>query len=388
MAHPQQPPPHGPWGQQGQQGYGPPSGQGTPAPGYGPPGHQQHGQPGRQGPGPHPGPGAPPPGYGQPPAQGPTPYDPGAGQYGQNPGGQYGQDAGQYGQGAGHGQGRPPYGQSPGQYGQGAGQQYGQGPGQYGYGNQAGAPPYGSPPPGGRNNNAVLIGVIVVLSVLLLGGGAFGAYSYLNAPGPAPTTIAQPSTSPSAPPTSAPPTSAPPTATPTDTPEPSSTSSDSQDTPLDHTEFDDWNFSLKGEKYAARKVGGWTYDSCDPLDAEGVMADNNCESAVQLAYSAYGGNLKAVQIILAFPSSTDARNTAKRLKNTADKNVAWRRSSAHRSYSYGKIYTGAYVKHLVITIVTANSSAKSKAQKFHTAMQTDRGVYFFMGRQSERPVTS
>ncbi|TDD22276.1 hypothetical protein E1294_12535 [Nonomuraea diastatica] len=124
------------------------------------------------------------------------------------------------------------------------------------------------------------------------------------------------------------------------------------------------------------------------MDAEGVMADNNCESAIQLAYTAYGGNLKAVQIVLAFPSSSDARNAAKRLKNTADKNVVWRRSSAHRSYSYGKIYTGAYVKHMVITIVTANSSAKPKAEKFHTAMQTDRGVYFFMGRQSERAVTS
>ncbi|TDE48498.1 hypothetical protein E1295_21110 [Nonomuraea mesophila] len=119
------------------------------------------------------------------------------------------------------------------------------------------------------------------------------------------------------------------------------------------------------------------------------MADNNCANAIQLAYTAYGGNLKAVQIILAFPSSSDTKNAAKALKNTADKNVAWRRSSAHRSYSYGKIYTGAYVKHLVITIVTANSSAKSKAAKFHTALQTDRGVYFFMGRrQTERPMTS
>ncbi|NBE99045.1 hypothetical protein FE391_36270 [Nonomuraea sp. KC401] len=372
--HPQQPDPHGSWGHQGQQGYGPPPGQSAPPPGHGPP-HAQ-------GPPPH-GQGAVPHGQGQPP---------------------YGQGAGPYGQGQPpYGQGQPPYGQGAGPYGQGYDQgagpygqgqpPYGQNQGQYGYGNQMGAPSYGSPPPGDRNNKALLISVIVVLSGLLIGGGAYGAYAFLGAPGPAPTLIAQPTTSPSAPPTSAPPSStppsAPPSATPSDSPEPSSTPSGSADEPLEHSEFGDWNFSLKGEKYAARKVGGWTYDSCDPVDAEGVMADNNCENAVQLAYTAYGGNLKAVQIILAFPSSGDTKNAAKQLKNTADKNVAWRRSSAHRSYSYGKIYTGAYVKHLVITIVTANSSAKPKAAKFHTALQTDRGVYFFMGRrQTERPVTS
>ncbi|MFC7104976.1 hypothetical protein ACFQQB_33740 [Nonomuraea rubra] len=239
----------------------------------------------------------------------------------------------------------------------------------------------------------MLIGVIVALAaLLLLGGGAFGAYAYLNSPGPSPTPIAQPSTPPtSAPPTSAPPSSAPPSSappSPTESPEPSSTPSNSSGGPLEHTEFGNWNYSLKGEKYAARKVGGWTYDSCDPLDAEGVLGDNDCENAIQLAYTAYGGNLRAVQIVLQFPEAGDAKKTANQLKNNADEKIAWRRASAHSRYAYGAIYTGAYMNYVVVTVVTTNESAKPKAKKFHTAMQTDRGVYFFLGRQDERVVTS
>ncbi|MEV0997027.1 proline-rich domain-containing protein [Nonomuraea sp. NPDC050202] len=357
MAYPPQPPPQGPWGPQGHQGYGPPPpAQG--APGYGPP--QAPGQ-GR-------------PGYGPP--QGRPDHGQGQGPYGN----QAGPPPGQYGNQAG-----PP----PTQYGN----QGGPPPGQYG--NQGGPPPPYGPPPGNRNN-PVLIGVIVALSaLLLLGGGAFGAYAYLNSSGgPAATPIAQPSTPPASAPPSSPAPSSPapsspaPSPTPTESPEPSSTPSDNSKGPLDHTEFGNWNYSLKGEKYAARKVGGWTYDSCDPLDAEGVMADNNCESAIQLAYTAYGGNLRAVQIVLQFPGTGDAKKTANQLKNSADRKVAWRRGSAHSRYAYGAIYSGAYLNYVVVTVVTTNESAKPKARKFHTAMQTDRGVYFFLGRQDERVVTS
>ncbi|GAA3720395.1 hypothetical protein GCM10022224_103010 [Nonomuraea antimicrobica] len=237
--------------------------------------------------------------------------------------------------------------------------------------------------------------IIALSALLLLGGGAFGTYVYLNTPGPEATTVAQPSLPPSyASPSVAPPSSAPPS--PTESPDvqptepstsPSSPSSGS-DGPLEHTEFGDWNYSLKDEKYAANKVGGWTYDSCDPVDAEGLMADNGCENAVQLAYSAYGGNLKAVQVILSFANSSDAKKTANAFKNTADNKVNWRRSSAHSRYAYGSIFTGSYTNYMVITIVTANESAKSKAKKFHSAMQADRGIYFFLGRQDERVVTS
>nr|SBO92620.1 hypothetical protein BN4615_P2134 [Nonomuraea gerenzanensis] len=235
----------------------------------------------------------------------------------------------------------------------------------------------------------MLIGVIVTLSaLLLLGGGAFGAYAYLNSSTPQPTRIAQPTTS--TPPTTAPPTTdpPPPDPTPTDSPTPSSTPSTSSDTPLEHTEFGNWNYSLKGEKYAARKVAGWTYDSCAPLDAEGVMADNNCASAVQLAYTAYGGNLKAVQIIFQFDAAGDAKKTANQLKNSADRKVAWRRASAHSRYAYGAIYTGAYLNYVVVTVVTTNESAKPKAKKFHTAMQTDRGISFFLNRREDEQVVT
>ncbi|WP_187415150.1 hypothetical protein [Nonomuraea sp. PA05] len=230
--------------------------------------------------------------------------------------------------------------------------------------------------------------IVALTALLLLGGGAFGAYAYINSSTEAPPTpIAQPTTTP---PTSAPPSSSPePSPTPTtSSPEPSGTPSGSADSPLTHTEFGNWNYSLKGEKYAARKVGGWTYDSCDPLDAEGVMADNDCESAVQLAYTAYGGNLKAVQVILQFPGAADAKKTATQLKNGADEKVAWRRSSAHSSFAYGAVYSGAYLNYVVVTVVTTNASAKSKARKFHTAMQTDRGIHFFMKRRDEEVVTS
>ncbi|MCF6474013.1 hypothetical protein FAF44_37355 [Nonomuraea sp. MG754425] len=392
MAYPQQPHPHGAGTPQGPQGYGPPPGRGTP--GYGPPQapeQQEHGQPGQQG---H----QPPPGYGPPPG---GQDGAGQGQYGQNQYGhnqygqnQYGQSGAQQGQGPGqYGQSGAHYGPGPGQYGQAGQPPYGQPPGQYGYGHQPGPPPYGPAP--GNSTNRVLIGVVAVLAaLLLLGGGAFGAYALLGSPGPAPTGIAQPTTSLPAPPSSAPPTSAPPSSEPptaTGTPEPTdppSTSTNRSDEPLAHSEFGDWNFSLKGEKYAARKVGGWTYDSCDPLDAEGVLADNDCESAVQLAYTAYGGNLKAVQIIASFPKTGDAKATANALKNSADTKVAWRRSSAHSRYAYGAIYTGSYLNYLVVTVVTANRSAQPKAKKFHTAMQSDRGVYLFLGRQKERVVTS
>ncbi|MBF8189391.1 hypothetical protein ITP53_27385 [Nonomuraea sp. K274] len=249
--------------------------------------------------------------------------------------------------------------------------------------------PYGSPPPG--NRNAVLIGVIVALSVLLVGGGAFGAYAYVNAPGPM-TTVAQPSTPPSAPPSvppSAPPSSAPPSAAPTDTPEaeptePSTTPAESTEarSPLTHTEFDDWKLDLGDLNYEAVKVGGWTYDSCDPVDAEGVLADNGCERGVQLAYSAYGGSIKAAQIIVSFPSGNAAKTAASRLAKLTSDALIYRRSATHNTYTYGKVRSGAYKNYLVATVVTATKAGSSKASKFHQYLQADRGLFLLMRRDN------
>ncbi|WP_327585257.1 hypothetical protein OHA25_57855 [Nonomuraea sp. NBC_00507] len=404
MAYPPQPPqpqqPQGPWGPQAQgapQGPGQPGyGQTPPPPGYGPnqpgptvpqPGYGQQGPPGQESPygqqnpsgQPHPHgqqnpPGQPNP-YGQqnPPGQ-PNPY----GQ--QNPPGQpnpYGQQnpPGQqnpYGEQTPYGQ-QGPYGpQNPhpqGQYPQ---------PGPHGPGQQF------SPPP--RRNNGLIIGLSVALGVLLLGGGAIGAVLYLNSSGPA-TTVALPSTAPSVP-TTTPEQSDPPSATPSDPPtsEPSTAPTDPTPTskrvqpgsPLTHNEFDDWSFGLGGVKFNANKVGGWTYNSCDPLDGEGVLAKYDCERAIEVAYSAYGGHLKAVQLMMSFPNEKAAKNTATRLSKLTSDAVTWRKDKAHATYAYGKIRSSASKKYLIITIVTADKSAKARAEKFHAYLQTDHASYFLM----------
>ncbi|MGP3918424.1 hypothetical protein [Nonomuraea sp. 10N515B] len=365
MAYPPQPPqpqqPQGPWGPQAQgapQGPGQPGyGQTPPQPGYGPnqpgptvpqPGYGRQGPPGQESP------------YGQqnPPGQ-PHPY----GQ--QNPPGQqnpYGQQnpSGQQG----------PYGpQNPypqGQYPQpGPGRQF-------------------SPPP--QRNNGLIIGLSVALGVLLLGGGAIGAVFYLNSSGPA-TTVALQSTAPSVP-TATPEQSDPPSTTPSDPPtsEPSTAPTDPTPTskraqpgsPLTHNEFDDWSFGLGGVKFNANKVGGWTYNSCDPLDGEGVLAKYDCERAIEVAYSAYGGHLKAVQLMMSFPNEKAAKNTATRLSKLTSDAVTWRKDKAHTTYAYGKIRSSSSKKYLIITIVTADKSAKARAEKFHAYLQTDHASYFLM----------
>ncbi|MEW9547289.1 hypothetical protein [Nonomuraea sp. NPDC050783] len=114
------------------------------------------------------------------------------------------------------------------------------------------------------------------------------------------------------------------------------------------------------------------------MDGEGVLAKYHCESAIQLAYSAYSGHLKAVQLIMAFPTASDAKSTAKRLQNLTSDAVRWRTDKTHKSYAYGKILSGSVEKYVLVTIVTADSSAKSKAQKFHAYLQADHANYFVM----------
>ncbi|MEV5889620.1 hypothetical protein [Nonomuraea fuscirosea] len=286
-------------------------------------------------------------------------------------------------------------------------------PAHQGYGNppyngQPGGGPYAGHPGGGpfpqqgyapgparKSNSALIIGLAVGLAVLLLGGGAVGAYLYLNAPGPT-TTVALPSEAPttsppsqrpepSDPPASATPdpTSAP--ADPTTTPSsaPTSTASASKQvqpgSPLTHSEFKDWNFALGGVKFRADKVGGWTYPSCTPVDGEGgVLTKNKCESAVQLAYSAYSGHIKAVQLLMSFPSEQSAKTAATRLAKLSSNAVRWRQDETLAKYSYGKILSGASKNYVVVTIVTADRSARSLAPNFHAYLQTDQASYFLL----------
>ncbi|MEV0619402.1 hypothetical protein AB0I81_39210 [Nonomuraea sp. NPDC050404] len=218
--------------------------------------------------------------------------------------------------------------------------------------------------------------------MLVVGGGA-AAYAYLSAPGPAPT-VALPSTSPSTSspsesasppqaPTTAPPQSTPPESTsPTNT-QPTSTPAQSG-TPITHNEFDDWTFTQGGVKFEADKVAGWTYSSCKGLDSQGVLVKNRCQRAVQLAYSAYGGHLKAVQLVMSFPNDQAAKITADRLATLSSNAVKWRQDKALPSYAYGKILSGSAKRYVVMTIVTADKSARTKAPNFHAYLQTDRAT--------------
>ncbi|GAA4968805.1 hypothetical protein HD597_008658 [Nonomuraea thailandensis] len=226
------------------------------------------------------------------------------------------------------------------------------------------------------------------LSVLLLGGGGWAAYAYLSSPGPAPT-IAMPS---SAPTTTAPAPSATPAesdepapgTTPDETPDetPATSKQAQPGSPITHQEFDDWNFALGGIKFKADKVGGWTYSSCTPVDGQGVLARNKCQRAVQLAYSAYSGHLKAVQVMMSFPTDRAAKTTADRLAKLSSNAVKWRQDKALTRYTYGKILSGASKNYVVVTIVTADKSAGTKAPNFHAYLQTDHTGYFELRDQT------
>ncbi|WP_433438104.1 hypothetical protein [Nonomuraea sp. CA-141351] len=240
-----------------------------------------------------------------------------------------------------------------------------------------------SPP---KSNNALIIGLVIGLAVLLVGGGA-GAFLYLRGSGskptvalqsaePFPTTATQP---PSDPPSetaspSDPPTSEPATPTPSDT----QTSSDRVDpgSPLTDKEFDDWDFKLGDVKLQAKRVGGWTYSTCDPVDAKGVLAQNDCQRAIQLAYTAYGGHIKAVQLIMSFPTEQAAKKTVTRLASLDSDALKWRTDKTHSTYAYGKIRSGYAKKYVVVTVLTADKTAKALATHYHSYLQSDHASYF------------
>ncbi|MGW0807550.1 hypothetical protein [Nonomuraea sp. NPDC002799] len=234
----------------------------------------------------------------------------------------------------------------------------------------------------------------VGLGVLLLGGGTVGTVTYLSASDPE-TPAALPSAPPTFPPTAPPqfelpsPSAEPsdevaePDAEPTDTPPTSSRAVPGS--PISDNEFDDWRFELGDVKFDANKAGGWTYDTCDPVDGQGVMAKNNCERALQIAYSAYRGHLKAVQVLLSFPTEKAAKATATRLTKLSSNAVNVRSDMTLPNFTYGKFFTGAFKKYVVITIVTADKTARSKAAKFHLYLQADTAGYLLL---RDRTLTS
>ncbi|MEV4116387.1 hypothetical protein [Nonomuraea sp. NPDC049695] len=199
--------------------------------------------------------------------------------------------------------------------------------------------------------------MVAILVVLLPGGFAFSLYKHLNAPD-ADTAVTLRTTDP--------------------TPEPAQPSPSEKERPglsIDDDELSNWNFRSGGVTFKAEKVGGWTYDSCAPIDRQGVLAKNKCERAVQLAYSAYRGHLTAVQVIMSFPTVKAAKATATHLAKSS-RAVKWRRDKMLSEYAYGKIRSGATKTYVLLTVVTADKTAQAKATQFHHYLHRDHSNYF------------
>ncbi|MFG1699892.1 hypothetical protein [Nonomuraea sp. NPDC049309] len=267
-----------------------------------------------------------------------------------------------------------------------------------------------------KRGKTMVIALSAALGVLLLGGGTVGAISYVKSSNGTPAALPSGGTKPSATapwpsdepaeadaggdappsddssPKGDPSSQGEPSAAgepkaeevpsgeptgPATTPSPSS-SAVQPGSPIAHTEFDDWKFDFSGATFAANKVGGWTYGTCEPVDAQGLLEQNKCRRAVQLAYSAYRGHLKAIQVLLEFPSVKAATNAATQMVGSKTDTVNVRRDMALPTYEYGKIRTTPAKKYVVVTIVTADKTAKAKADDFHLYMQADRVSYFLL----------
>ncbi|MEU8354501.1 hypothetical protein AB0C27_00695 [Nonomuraea sp. NPDC048882] len=333
----------------------------------------------------------------------------------------------QYGRSGRHGQagpyepqdryGRPAQHGQPDSYGHGdaygRGDAYGQAT-QYGQADLYGLPQhdYGTAP---RRGNTLVIGLSIGLGLILLAGGTVGAVTYLGSPE---TPAALPSSATSFPTTAPWQSDAPsdgsgdaageaadgePSGGPADeasagaSGEPSGEPSGEQSepatdptatppasgraqpgSPIAHTEFGDWKFNVTGIRFSAAKVAGWTYDSCDPVDGRGVLAKNKCTRAVQVAYTAYRGHLKAVQVMMMFPTDEAAKAAATRLAKLSSNAVNIRSDMTFSTFAYGAIRTNPTKKYVVVTIVTADKTAKARAEKFHLYMQADSMSYFLL----------
>ncbi|MFC7101161.1 hypothetical protein ACFQQB_12180 [Nonomuraea rubra] len=113
-----------------------------------------------------------------------------------------------------------------------------------------------------------------------------------------------------------------------------------------------------------------------PLDAEGVLADHDCERAVQLAYSAKSGHVKILQIMASFPTEQDAKSTATRLLQgrRTDRAFTWKTSYIHGYY--GRVLPVWSKSYLIVTVVSTDKTGKPDAMKFLAYLMSDRLRYF------------
>jgi hypothetical protein len=138
---------------------------------------------------------------------------------------------------------------------------------------------------------------------------------------------------------------------------------------LTHADFGDRELAGVPD---ARKVGGWDHATCGPLDGKGkVLAAHGCEQAAQVAYRAAGGGLRAVQLLLAFPSDSRAKDAAFSLSKRSSSALRWRRGGTHEKYGYGKVGVGGVGPYVVVTVVTATGPAVRQGPAFHKVLHTD-----------------
>ncbi|MDA0644464.1 MULTISPECIES: hypothetical protein [Nonomuraea] len=195
-----------------------------------------------------------------------------------------------------------------------------------------------------RRRGALAVGLAVTAAVLAGGGAVVAAITYQLHAIPAPPAD-------------------PPTLT------PHHTTAAPVDTRLSHEEFGDRDL---GRELTAAKVGGWDHPTCDPVDGRGrVLGRNHCDHAAQIAYSARDGKLRAVQLLLAFPTEHRARAAAVSLSKRTSDAIRWRRGGTHAKYAYGKAGVAGAGPYVVVTVVTATGRAGGQAPAFHRVLHSD-----------------
>ncbi|WP_157548168.1 hypothetical protein [Nonomuraea candida] len=209
-----------------------------------------------------------------------------------------------------------------------------------------------------REYPGVVTALVLILVVLLPGGLAYSLYRYLD-PASAPAlTVSWPAAGPE----------------PEEEPGPSGQARP-PDRRIHADQYGDWNFRMGDVAFQARKVGGWTYASCAPVDRRGLLAASGCERVVQLAYRAYGGHLTAIQMIMAFPGEKAAQAALKRLTGASGA-VKWRRDTMLDTYAYGKQRLTRTRSYVLLTVVTADKTARARAARFHRYLHADHAASF------------
>ena len=83
------------------------------------------------------------------------------------------------------------------------------------------------------------------------------------------------------------------------------------------------------------------------------------------------GNLRAVQLLLAFPTEHRARAAAVSLSQRSSEALRWRRGGTHDRYAYAKAGVAGTGPYVVVTVVTATGKAGGRGPEFHRVLHAD-----------------